>query len=507
MLAGPELFVAAGAALLEGVLEGSAQTTLIFNKACMFFRQIYDEGLSQASYLIGCERTGEALVVDPRRDVDAYITLASEHDMRVTAVAETHIHADYLSGGRELAAATGATLHLSAYGADGEGYLAAQPGIRVQLLRDGDEIQVGDVRARALHTPGHTPEHLSFAIYENLRAAAPMMLLSGDFLFVGDVGRPDLFEVALGKEGTAASSARTMFASIQSVLARVPEYAAIWPAHGAGSACGKALGAIPSTTLGYERRFSWWSEFIEKDDERGFAQALLEGQPDAPTYFARMKHDNRGFTALLGSLPTTAALDSKALRSALAAGAVIVDTRPREEFCLQHVRGALSLPDRPNLSSRAAWFLAPETPIVLLARPERVELLVRRLVRVGLDRIVGYVSDVATLGLPTESLAQMTAEQAQRRWSARDVTLLDVRQRSEFADAHIPNTTNLSAGRLAASLASVPKDRPIVVFCAGGDRSVLAASALRAAGFADVTNMIGGFSEWRSRGLPAELAN
>ncbi len=230
----------------------------------MFFQQVYDEGLAQASYVIGCESTGEALVVDPRRDVDVYTALATRHDLHIVGVAETHIHADYLSGGRELAAATGATLYLSGLGEEGEGYVARQPDVRVKLVRNGDEIRVGHVRVRVRHTPGHTPEHICFEIFDGPDKTAPMMVLSGDFMFVGDLGRPDLLEQSLGKTGSAQASARTLFESLRSMLKDLPDFVAIWPAHGAGSACGKALGAVPSTTLGYERRFSWWSQLLER---------------------------------------------------------------------------------------------------------------------------------------------------------------------------------------------------------------------------------------------------
>jgi hydroxyacylglutathione hydrolase len=470
----------------------------------MFFRQIYDEGLAQASYFIGCEAQGVALVVDPRRDIDVYMDVAAANGLRIIAVAETHIHADYLSGGRELAAATGAQLYLSGHGDAQYGYLAPQEGVRVVLVRSGDEIRIGAIRARVLHTPGHTPEHISFAIFDGDDKTEPMLLLSGDFMFVGDLGRPDLLEEALGQVGSAKTSARVMFATLKSALATLPDFVQIWPGHGAGSACGKALGAIPSSTLGYERRFSWWSQYAAKDDEAGFIAALLDGQPDAPTYFARMKHLNRGETPFLGALPRPPHLDAQALRSALTDGALLIDTRRRDAFCALHVGGSISVPDRPSFAARAAWFATPERPIVLLAKPERVKELVAALARVGLDNIAGHITDVAGADMPTASVPQVGLDEAKRRWSNDEALVLDVRQRGEFAEAHIPHATNVSASSLMAKLASVPKDRPLLVMCAGGDRSVVATSVLTALGYKNVSNVTQGFDDWRAQGLPVE---
>ncbi len=470
----------------------------------MFFRQIYDEGLAQASYVIGCEATGEALVVDPRRDIDVYTELAADHDLKIVAVAETHIHADYLSGGRELAAATDAILHVSGHGDADLGYVTDQKGVRLRLVRHGDQIRIGNVRVRVRHTPGHTPEHVCFEIIDGQEKSQPMLLLSGDFFFVGDLGRPDLLEEALGAAGTARSSAHVMFASLRSALADLPDFIQIWPAHGAGSACGKALGAVPSTTLGYERRFSWWSAYADKGDEEGFVTALLEGQPDAPTYFARMKRLNRGFTPLLRSIPEPAQLDAPALKAVLDRGALIIDTRSREEFCKLHIVGSLSVPDKPSFSTRSAWFATPERPIVLVAKPHRTSELVRKLVRVGLDQVAGYITDVESASLPTASLPDVALDEAKRRWSADEAVIIDVRQRGEYSEAHIPHTRHVSAGKLLAKIAEVPAGRPLLVMCAGGDRSVAAASVLRANGFSDVANVTDGFDEWRARGLPVE---
>ncbi len=473
----------------------------------MFFRQIYDEGLAQASYVIGDESTGEALVVDPRRDIDVYTALAASHDLRIAAVTETHIHADYLSGGRELAAAVGVPLHVSGHGDTKLGYLTEQEGVRINLVRDGDVIRIGTLRARVRHTPGHTPEHLCFEIFDGDQKTQPMMLLSGDFIFVGDLGRPDLLEEALGAVGTARASAHVMFASLRSTLAALPDFVQIWPAHGAGSACGKALGAVPTTTLGYERRFSWWSAYVESGNEGGFVDALLDGQPDAPTYFARMKRLNRGYSRLLGPLPDPPRLTPAVLKAALASGATLIDTRPRDEFSKLHVEGAISVPDQPSFSSRAGWFVSPDHPIVLLARPERVETLVRGLVRVGLDNIAGYIVDVKSADLPTTSLLGVELNEAQRRWSSDEALVLDVRQLGEFAEAHVPGSTHISSGRLRSKIADVPKNKPLLVMCARGDRSVSAASVLSALGFKNIATIPEGFTEWCARGLPTESGN
>jgi len=473
----------------------------------VFFRQIYDEGLAHASYVIGDEPTGQALVVDPRRDIDVYTHLAGRHDLRIVAVAETHIHADYLSGGRELAAAVGAPLYVSGHGDAKLGYLTQQEGVRADLVRNGDVIPIGAVRARIRHTPGHTPEHICFEIFDDEKKPQPMLLLSGDFFFVGDLGRPDLLEEALGAVGSARASAHVMFASLRSTLAALPDFVQIWPAHGAGSACGKALGAVPSTTLGYERRFSWWSAYAESGNEGGFVEALLEGQPDAPTYFARMKRLNRGYTRILGRLPDPPRLTPAVLKAAVANGATLIDTRPRGEFSTLHIEGSISVPDQPSFSSRAAWFASPDHPIVLLAPPERVGTLVRRLVRVGLDNIAGYITDVKSAGMPTASLPGIELNEAQRRWSSDEAIVLDVRQLGEYFEAHVPGATHISSGRLRAKIADVPKNKPLLVMCARGDRSVSAASVLSALGFKNIASVPEGFDEWRAQGLPIESGN
>ncbi|MEO6200818.1 MAG: MBL fold metallo-hydrolase, partial [Cryobacterium sp.] len=250
----------------------------------MLIERIYDEDLAQASYLIGCQRKGEAVVIDPRRDIGVYQTVAAANGMTIVAVTETHIHADYLSGTRELAAATGATIYVSA-----EGGTDWQYDFEGERLHDGDAITIGNITVRAVHTPGHTPEHLSFLVTDGAFSDQPGYLLSGDFVFAGDLGRPDLLDEAAGGVDTRFVGAKQMFASLRDRFVTLPDYVQVHPGHGAGSACGKALGAVPSSTVGYERLFSWWGPYLAANDEEGFIRELLDGQPDAPAYFGRMK--------------------------------------------------------------------------------------------------------------------------------------------------------------------------------------------------------------------------
>lgn len=261
----------------------------------MLLERIYDEDLAQASYFIGCQRENTAVVVDPRRDIEVFQRLAHEHSMQIVAVTETHIHADFLSGTRELAAATGATMYVSAEGGEEWQYR-----FEAERLHDGSRLQIGNITIEAVHTPGHTPEHLSFLVTDGAFADTPGYMLTGDFVFIGDLGRPDLLDEAAGGIDTRFEGAQRMFRSLKEKFLTLPDHVQVYPAHGAGSACGKALGAIPSTTVGYERNYAWWSKYVENNDEAGFVDELLFGQPDAPFYFGRMKNQNRQGPDVMG---------------------------------------------------------------------------------------------------------------------------------------------------------------------------------------------------------------
>ena len=463
----------------------------------MFLRRFYDDGLAQASWMIGCQKTGDAIVIDANRDIRQYLEAAAAEKLRITQVTETHIHADFVSGTRELARATGATLLLSAEGgSDWQYAFAATDGAR--LLRDGDVITVGNIRIAVLHTPGHTPEHLSFLVTDTAAASEPIGIVTGDFVFVGDVGRPDLLEKAAKVANTMEAGARQLFHSVERFRA-LPDFVQVWPGHGAGSACGKALGAIPTSTVGYEKRFNWG---VATTDEATFVRMVLEGQPEPPLYFAEMKRINRDGPAILGNFPSPAEGDRDALERALASGTVVIDTRPAAVFGAGHVPGTLNIPLNKSFSTWAGWLVSYDVDIHLIADDERaVATAVRELAMIGLDRVTGwYATAVVTAwrdaGRHLGTIATLEPAALAPRLAAGDVTLVDVRNRSEWEAGHLPHAHHIPLGHLAARLAEIPRDRPIVVQCQSGARSAIAASHLQRLGVVDVHDLLGGFQRW-----------
>ncbi|MBC7872284.1 MAG: MBL fold metallo-hydrolase, partial [Chitinophagaceae bacterium] len=309
----------------------------------MLLKYVYDDRLAQASYFIGCPGGGVAMVIDPARDITPYLQLEKETGLKIIGAAETHIHADFVSGGRELAAATGATLYLSAMGEGALAYDFAQveaTGVSVVYVREGDTLNIGDVRLDVLYTPGHTPEHIIFQVTDT-GADSSIGLFTGDCLFVGDVGRPDLLDATGNAVGTSEAGARQQYENVQRFKA-MPDYLQVWPGHGAGSACGKALGAVPSTTIGYEKRFN---PAFQQPDAEAFVAWLLDGQPEAPRYFAQMKRINRVGADLLHMLHDPTRLGEETLLAAVKEmDALVIDTRPSSKFAAGHVRGTLNIP-------------------------------------------------------------------------------------------------------------------------------------------------------------------
>ncbi|VXC10851.1 MBL fold metallo-hydrolase [Arthrobacter sp. 9AX] len=454
----------------------------------MLLERIYDDDLAHASYLIGCQADGTALVIDGRRDTAVYQQLAKKHGMKIVAVTETHIHADYLSGTRELAAATGATVHVS-----GEGGPEWHYNFDAERLFDGGTITLGNITVTAIHTPGHTPEHLSFLVTDGAFSDQPGYLFTGDFVFSGDLGRPDLLDEAAGGTDTRFVGAKQLFASLRDKFFTLPDYVQVYPAHGAGSACGKAIGAVPSSTVGYERRYAWWSRYLATNDETGFTTELLQGQPDAHAYFGRMKRENRDGPSVLGERPPLRELDAADVAAGLAAERVtFVDTRTSRHVHQGTVAGSLNIPARA-MASYGAWVVDPEknrNPLVLLAKDqEQAQDLRDHLARVGINNVAGYLTSLVGLPAATPELIHPGD------LAARDAVVLDVRNRTEHAAGHIPGSRQLSGGRLMWHLDELPAGGSIVAYCQTGTRSSVAASALRRAGY-DVAELDGSYTGW-----------
>jgi hydroxyacylglutathione hydrolase len=472
----------------------------------MLLHRFYDHGLAQASYMLGCERTGEALVIDPNRDISEYLETAAEYRLRIAHVTETHIHADFVSGSRELAERTGAKLYLSGEGGRDWSYgYAADAG--AVLLREGDRFEAGSVQVQALHTPGHTPEHLTFLVTDGETATEPIAALTGDFVFVGDVGRPDLLERAAQVAGTMEESARTLFRSLQRFKAQ-PDYLQLWPGHGAGSACGRSLSAIPQSTLGYERRFNWALAITDEDE---FVRAVLAGQPEPPRYFGTMKRMNRDGPRLLGGPPTAPLLRPEQLPALLAAGAFVIDARPAADFAARHVPGTVSIPLTGSFTTWAGWLAPDDQDVYLIVRDaagREVAEAVLDLSMIGLDRVAGVfgveaVSAWEAAGRGTGGVHRIGLGEGADRAKA-GATILDVRGRAEWEAGHIPGAVHIPLGYLSERIAELPAGAPVVVHCQGGSRSAIAASVLQRAGVAEVHDLHDGFRGWRSAGLPVK---
>ncbi|HET6567448.1 MAG TPA: MBL fold metallo-hydrolase [Rhodothermales bacterium] len=466
----------------------------------MFFRQIYDEKLAQYAYLVACQRTKEALVIDPERDVDRYVRLAAAEGFTIVAAAETHIHADFLSGARELAWRYGTLIYLSAEGGPDWQYAWADEYDAV-LLRDGDTFTVGSIRIQARHTPGHTPEHLGYLITDTgSGATAPIGLISGDFVFVGDVGRPDLLETAAGRQGTMRASAKQLYRSAQSFL-ELDDFVQVWPGHGAGSACGKALGAVPESTVGYEKRFNPALAAAE-DGESRFVEYVLSDQPEPPLYFARMKALNRQGPPILADLPRPSRLSTDNLETlATSREAAILDTRSdRHAFMEAHIPGSLHASLDLNFLNVAGSYVEPERPIYLVVEEHRLEEALRALVRIGLDQIDGYLTPTtlemyAQLGGPLASTEIIDFHQLEHRREAYGVRVLDVRRSDEYDAGHIPGALHVPYVQLPARLGEIPRSPTLLVHCASGARAAAAVALLEKHDYRAVL-VDGDFENW-----------
>ncbi len=451
------------------------------------------------SYLIGCQKTGEAIVVDPGRNLTPYFQVAKKEGFTISAATETHIHADYASGAKELAERYGVRLYLSDEGDDDWKYAFADD-VGATLVKHEDQFSIGGVQFDVLHTPGHTPESISFLLTDKGGGAnEPMGIFTGDFLFVGDVGRPDLLEKSAGSVGTAEKGAKQMFESIQA-MRELSDDIQVWPAHGAGSACGKSLGAVPVTTIGYEKKHNW---AFQLTDEKAFTEELLQSQPEPPTYFGMMKKINKEGTAQKRETKPRRLQSVKEMEDRIDNDLFVIDTRKSPLFAYGHIVGAINISIEKSFTNWAGWLVPYDKDLVCVIEESKLEEVILALQSIGLDRTVAFI-DGATLekdvNLPMYK--QVDVEEAYQQVEANKGILLDVRNESEWIDGHYPDATHVFLGTLEDHLDRIPKDETLYVLCGSGVRSAIAVSILLKHGFKQVVNVKGGFSAWVTSDLP-----
>ena len=468
----------------------------------MLLRRFFHPRLAQSSYLIACSASREALVIDPTRDVDLFLEAARAEGVRIVGVTETHVHADFLSGSRELAARTGAQLYLSGAGRGPWSYTDDYvQGAGAVLVHDQTVIPIGAVRVEAIHTPGHTPEHLTFVVTDTAAASEPMGAITGDFLFVGNVGRPDLLERSVHVAGSADSAARALFRSLGR-LRSYADYLQLWPGHSAGSACGKGLSAVPQSTLGYERRHNW---ALQLTNEEQFVTTVLHGQPEPPAYFGDMKRLNAQGSALWDEIARPAHASPDEVVSAIDRGAVVIDTRSTEDYAAGHIPGTVHIPPDRSFLTWAGSVVPLTAEVLMIGDEQQLARSVADLGLIGIDRVVGYAGpDVVAAwqqsGRSLENVRTVSVADAARRVQGGGIAVLNVRTAAERAQGRIADSIHIPLPELSGRLDELDREQPMIVHCQGGSRSAIAASVLLARGFAQVEDMRGGLNAWRQAG-------
>lgn len=454
----------------------------------MIFEQHYLDCLSQASYFIGDETSKRAVVVDPRRDISPYLTSAEEHGMKIELIIETHFHADFLSGHLEMAAATGASI---AYGSD------AQTEFPSRKLADGERISLGDVVLEVRHTPGHTPESICVVVFEHDGDEVPYGVLTGDTMFIGDVGRPDLLS---SKGRTSESLAEDLFSSLHEKLLTLPDATRVFPAHGAGSSCGKNLSSDTSSTIGEQRTNNYALAPMSKQE---FVAAVSSGQTAPPAYFSFDAQLNRELHDLLDEKSVPPALSVEEVFRQQRRGAVVLDTRDPEDFVSGHLIGSVNIGLAGRYAEFAGGVLQPGAPIVLVTDPGDELTAKNRLARIGYDNVIGHLANIqqAVAGRPDDVTVGRRIDSAEliARLDEPGLQLVDVRQPGETEGGAIEGALLIPLTRLNERLTMLDAAKPTVVYCAGGYRSSIAASKMAAAGFADVADLLGGYGAWREQ--------
>lgn len=457
----------------------------------MIVQQFFVGGLAHSSYLLGGQKT--CAVIDPRRDIQVYEDAAKDSGLKITHILETHLHADFVSGHLDLALATGARIYAPKSGKCAFDHVG---------LSEGDTFKIEDMEIKVVETPGHTPEHLSYVVIDHSRGREPSAVFPGDTLFVGDVGRPDLFPKI------ARELAARLYQSIHEKLAVLPDFCEVYPAHGAGSLCGRAMSAKRTSTIGYEKKYNY---AFQTKDKNKFIDLLTTAMPEAPDHFSRCSNINRKGPALLRDLPSLGALAPLSFaKRAKGKSTLVLDIRNYEAFGGQHVADSYHIDFAGNFATFAGWVLPPTMDILLVTeRPEQAQEAVIHLRRVGLDRTIGYLDggmyEWAKAGLAINHICQISAEQLQKRMTAgRPLTLLDVRAKGEFQTGHIDGAVNIPAPDLRKRYRELNPKVPIGVICNTGHRSSLGASLLKQRGFEDVTNVAGGMTGYNAARLEAQ---
>ena len=451
----------------------------------MYFKQFFDEKLAQYAYLIGCQAEGTAVIIDPMRDIDQYIDAAAKEKLTIIAAADTHIHADYISGLREFAE-RGVKIYASDEGDKEWKYeWLLNSEYDYELLKDGDEFETGNILIKAWHTPGHTPEHLSYLITDRAAAEEPLGIVTGDFIFVGDVGRPDLLETAAGQENVMEDSARTLFKSVEK-FKEVDSHLQIWPGHGAGSACGKALGAVPVSTAGYELKYN--NSIKAATAEQSFVDFILDGQPEPPFYFARMKRDNKMGPRVLPHIPEPVHLSQDEIRRVMEdEKTVVLDTRDASAFAGGHLPGSLLAPLNKSFNTIAGSYIMEDERIVLVVEESRVKEAVLDLYRIGLDHVTGYltpadIEEYVSGGGHLETLTLESFDEIYDYIHNDAYQILDVRKDSEYQAGNVEGAHNIAHTRMHARRGELPEDKALVVHCQAGGRASVAAAYLKRKG-------------------------
>ncbi|MEJ7862905.1 MAG: rhodanese-like domain-containing protein [Pyrinomonadaceae bacterium] len=459
----------------------------------LIFEQINSEGLAHLSYIVGDDKAGVAAVIDPRRDVEVYINRARELGVQITHAVETHIHADFVSGTRELAAQTGAEIC---------GGASADYQFELEQLKEGDEIELGNVTLRAVHTPGHTPEHISLVIFDKKQGEEPFAVFTGDTLFNLDVGRPDL----LGK-GTETDLAKKLYHSLFEKILPLGDRIEVYPCHGAGSACGKSIGDRRQTTIGNERVFS---KTFNDRTEAEFVEWVMKDMPEPPTHYPKLKKINAKGAEILGNLPLLKPLKPKDFQDALKdEGSIVIDARSILAFAGGHIPGAINIALRDEFPTWVGWMIDPQKKIVVVVESVRdVDAVSQHLFRIGYDNLGGYLhqgmASWENAALPLEMLGIWTAPELDEHKDDKDLQILDVRSDGEWKKGHVPNAEHIYVAHLEENLENLDKSKPVATYCGSGYRASIAASILKGAGFEKVINIPGSWNAWTKARLPVE---